>query len=67
VAGKTAEDFSETIDSETDRLTKLINDILDMSRIEGGALKTQTGAKPHSGSIGPYQQPAKKFSLNTTN
>ena len=36
---KQQKDFLETIDSETDRLTKLINDILDMSRIEGGALK----------------------------
>jgi PAS domain S-box-containing protein len=33
------QDFLQTIDNETDRLTKLINDILDMSRIEGGALK----------------------------
>ncbi|MBN1644048.1 MAG: PAS domain S-box protein, partial [Dehalococcoidales bacterium] len=32
-------DFLQTIDSETDRLTHLINDILDMSRIESGAFK----------------------------
>ena len=33
------QDFLKTIDSETDRLIRLINDILDVSRIDGGALK----------------------------
>jgi len=32
-------DFLQTIDHETNRLTRLINDLLDMSRIEGGGIK----------------------------
>jgi len=32
-------DFLQTIDHETNRLTRLINDLLDMSRIEGGGMK----------------------------
>jgi len=32
-------DFLQTIDHETNRLTHLINDLLDMSRIEAGGLK----------------------------
>ncbi|MDD5288971.1 MAG: PAS domain S-box protein, partial [Dehalococcoidales bacterium] len=38
-SAKQRQDFLQTIDSETDRLTRLISDILDMSRIEAGALK----------------------------
>lgn len=36
-------DFLSTIDQETDRLTRLISDLLDMSRIEAGALKLKKG------------------------
>ncbi|MBI4186017.1 MAG: PAS domain S-box protein [Chloroflexi bacterium] len=32
-------DFLHTIDQESDRLTRLISDLLDMSRLEAGALK----------------------------
>ncbi len=32
-------EFLTAIDQETDRLTRLISDLLDMSRLEGGALK----------------------------
>ncbi len=45
VAWKKAEqyDFLKTIDQETDRLTRLINDLLDMSRIEAGAIRLTKG------------------------
>lgn len=33
------EEFLETIDHETDRLTRIVSNLLDLSRIEGGALK----------------------------
>jgi two-component system sensor histidine kinase KdpD len=33
------QDFLKTIDQETDRLTRLISDMLDISRIDAGALK----------------------------
>ena len=32
-------EFLEAIDEETDRLTRLVDDLLDLSRIEGGALQ----------------------------
>jgi two-component system sensor histidine kinase KdpD len=35
-------DFLSTIDRESDRLNRLVGNLLDMSRIEGGALKPQT-------------------------
>jgi two-component system sensor histidine kinase KdpD len=38
-SAKQQQDFLKIIDSETDRLIRLINDILDVSRIDGGALK----------------------------
>jgi len=34
-------DFLQNIDQETDRLTHLINNLLDMSRLEGGALSLE--------------------------
>ena len=34
-------DFLQSIDQETDRLIRLINDLLDMSRIEAGGLKLE--------------------------
>jgi two-component system sensor histidine kinase KdpD len=36
---KTQRDFLQTIDQETDRVNRLIGDLLDMSRLEAGALK----------------------------
>lgn len=36
---KTRQDFLKTIDQETDRLTRLVSDLLDMSRLEAGVLK----------------------------
>ena len=39
--GKTRQDFLEAIDEETDRLTLMVNNLLDLSRIEGGALRPQ--------------------------
>jgi len=36
-------DFLQTIDQETDRLTRLISDILDMSRLESGGLELKKG------------------------
>jgi len=38
-SAKQQQDFLKIIDNETDRLIRLINDILDVSRIDGGALK----------------------------
>ncbi|MFC1902382.1 ATP-binding protein, partial [Chloroflexota bacterium] len=37
------QDFLEIIDQETDRLTRLITDIMDISRIDAGALKLDRG------------------------
>jgi PAS domain S-box-containing protein len=36
-------DYLQTINRETDRLTRLISDLLDMSRIDAGALKLEKG------------------------
>jgi len=36
---KTQQDFLQTIDQETDRLNRLVGDLLDMSRLGAGALK----------------------------
>src|SRR5215207_2826277 len=36
---KTRHDFLEAIDEETDRLTLMVSNLLDLSRIEGGALR----------------------------
>jgi len=36
-------DFLQSIDQETDRLTSLISDLLDMSRLDVGALKLEKG------------------------
>ncbi len=52
-SAKQHQDFLETIDVETDRLTKLINDILEMSRIEGGALKLRLEQNNVSEILGP--------------
>ncbi len=38
---ETQREFLETISEETDRLSQLVNDLLDLSRIEGGTLKVQ--------------------------
>jgi two-component system sensor histidine kinase KdpD len=35
------QDFLEAIDEETDRLTLMVSNLLDLSRIEGGALRPQ--------------------------
>jgi two-component system, OmpR family, sensor histidine kinase KdpD len=37
----TRQDFLEAIDEETDRLTLMVSNLLDLSRIEGGALRPQ--------------------------
>lgn len=37
-------EFARTIDEEADRLTRLVEDLLDMSRIEAGAVRTATRA-----------------------
>ena len=37
-------EFLETVDNETDRLNRLVNNLLDMSRIQGGAVTLQCGA-----------------------
>jgi len=42
-SAKQREDFLQTIDQETDRLTRLISDILDMSRLDAGAMKLKQG------------------------
>jgi two-component system sensor histidine kinase NblS len=39
--GETYKEFMETINLETDRLKKLVNDILDFSRLEEGAYKLE--------------------------
>src|SRR5215218_4678720 len=38
---ETRQDFLEAIDEETDRLTLMVSNLLDLSRIEGGALRPQ--------------------------
>jgi two-component system sensor histidine kinase KdpD len=38
---ETRRDFLEAIDEETDRLTLMVSNLLDLSRIEGGALRPQ--------------------------
>jgi two-component system, OmpR family, sensor histidine kinase KdpD len=38
---RTRQDFLEAIDEETDRLTLMVSNLLDLSRIEGGALRPQ--------------------------
>lgn len=38
---ETRHDFLEAIDEETDRLTLMVSNLLDLSRIEGGALRPQ--------------------------
>jgi two-component system, OmpR family, sensor histidine kinase KdpD len=38
---QTRQDFLEAIDEETDRLTLMVSNLLDLSRIEGGALRPQ--------------------------
>jgi two-component system sensor histidine kinase KdpD len=38
---ETREDFLTAIDEETDRLTLMVSNLLDLSRIEGGALRPQ--------------------------
>ncbi len=38
---KTQHDFIQTIDQETDRLTRLVSDLLDMSRLEAGVLSLE--------------------------
>jgi two-component system sensor histidine kinase KdpD len=38
---ETRHDFLTAIDEETDRLTLMVNNLLDLSRIEGGALRPQ--------------------------
>jgi two-component system sensor histidine kinase KdpD len=38
------QEFARTIDEEADRLTRLVEDLLDMSRIEAGAVRTATRA-----------------------
>ncbi len=38
---ETQREFLQTISEETDRLSQLVNDLLDLSRIEGGTLKVQ--------------------------
>lgn len=38
---ETKKSFAQTIEKETDRLNRLVGNILDMSRIEGGALKAE--------------------------
>jgi two-component system, OmpR family, sensor histidine kinase KdpD len=38
---QTRHDFLEAIDEETDRLTLMVSNLLDLSRIEGGALRPQ--------------------------
>ena len=38
---ETRQDFLEAIDEETDRLTLMVGNLLDLSRIEGGALRPQ--------------------------
>jgi len=38
------EDFLRTIEKETDRLTRLINDLLDMARLDAGAFTLKTAA-----------------------
>jgi len=40
---ETQRDFLQTIDQESDRLNRLIGDLLDMSRLEAGALKLEKG------------------------
>ena len=42
-SAKQREDFLQTIDQETDRFTRLISDILDMSRLDAGAIKLKQG------------------------
>jgi two-component system sensor histidine kinase KdpD len=42
-SAKQREDFLQIMDEETDRLTRLISDILDMSRLDAGALKLKQG------------------------
>jgi len=42
-SAKQREDFLQTMDQETDRLTRLISDILDISRLDAGALKLKQG------------------------
>ncbi|MBT4512943.1 MAG: PAS domain S-box protein [Chloroflexi bacterium] len=39
----TQKDFLMTIDQETDRLLRIVNDVLDMSQIEAGTLKLDLG------------------------
>ncbi len=36
-------EFLETVDAETDRLNRLVNNLLDMSRLQGGAVTLQYG------------------------
>jgi two-component system sensor histidine kinase KdpD len=40
-AAETRQEFLTAIDEETDRLTRLVSNLLDLSRIEGGALRPE--------------------------
>ncbi len=44
--GESRRGFAETIEREADRLNRLVGNILDMSRIEGGALKPEKELYP---------------------
>jgi two-component system sensor histidine kinase KdpD len=47
------DEFLETIDSETDRLSRLVNNLLGMSRIEAGALKPNVVEAAPADLVGP--------------
>jgi two-component system sensor histidine kinase KdpD len=47
------QEFLETVDSETDRLSRLVNNLLGMSRIEAGALKPNLVETSPAEVVGP--------------
>ena len=52
-SGEQTREFLQTIDRETDRLTRLVHNLLDMSRIEAGALEPHLVAMPLTEVVAP--------------